>query len=70
MNRLARDMMIYLSLKLEFEKKHVKILYVNQTLDDSPQGKIVEQMFMVIAQFFREENRERVKCRQKSRLEN
>jgi len=69
MNRLARDMLVYLSLKLDFERKWVKVLYVNQEIDDSPQGRIVEQMFMMIAQFFREENKERVKCRQKSRLE-
>jgi DNA invertase Pin-like site-specific DNA recombinase len=42
---------------------------VNQEIDDSPQGRIVEQMFMMIAQFFREENKERVMHRQKSRLE-
>jgi DNA invertase Pin-like site-specific DNA recombinase len=69
MNRLARDMLVYLSLKLEFERKNIKVLYVNQEIDDSPQGRIVEQMFMMIAQFFREENRERVIHRQKSRLE-
>ncbi|GHU39489.1 hypothetical protein AGMMS50256_39390 [Betaproteobacteria bacterium] len=44
-------------------------MYVNQKIDDSPQGRIVEQMFMMIAQFFREENKERVIHRQKSRLE-
>jgi DNA invertase Pin-like site-specific DNA recombinase len=69
MNRLARDMLVYLSLKLEFERMNIKVLYVNQEIDDSPHGRIVEQMFMMIAQFFREENRERVICRQKSRLE-
>jgi DNA invertase Pin-like site-specific DNA recombinase len=53
MNRLARDMLVYLSLKLEFERKNIKVLYVNQKIDDSPQGRIVEQMFMMIAQFFR-----------------
>ncbi|MDR2609513.1 MAG: recombinase family protein [Rickettsiales bacterium] len=69
MNRLARDMLVYLSLKLEFERKNIKVLYVNQKIEDSPQGRIVEQMFMMIAQFFREENKERVRYRQKSRLE-
>jgi DNA invertase Pin-like site-specific DNA recombinase len=69
MNRLARDMMVYLSLKLEFERKNVEILYINQKIEDSPQGRIVEQMFMMIAQFFREENKQRVVYRQKSRLE-
>jgi DNA invertase Pin-like site-specific DNA recombinase len=69
MNRLARDMLVYLSLKLEFERKNIKVLYVNQEIEDSPQGRIVEQMFMMIAQFFREENKQRVMHRQKSRLE-
>jgi DNA invertase Pin-like site-specific DNA recombinase len=62
-------MLVYLSLKIEFERKNIKVLYVNQEIDDSPQGRIVEQMFMMIAHFFREENKERVYHRQKSRLE-
>jgi DNA invertase Pin-like site-specific DNA recombinase len=37
MNRLTRDMLVYLSLKLEFERRNVKVLYINQEIDDSPQ---------------------------------
>jgi hypothetical protein len=37
MDRLARDMLVYLSLKLEFEREKVNILYVNQEIEDSPQ---------------------------------
>lgn len=69
LNRLSRDIWVHNLLRSEFRKRWVELQCPNFKFEDTPEGSFKESISVVVSQYEREKNKERVCSRQKARLE-
>ena len=69
LSRLARDVSIHRSFKSLIIKNGGRLQCVNMDLNDSPEGQFIETIIAATGELEKEQNKLRVKGRQKSRLE-
>ena len=67
-DRIARDMEVWLTKKSEIEATGATIISLKQTLEDNPESRLSTNITMATKQYERENNARRVKDRQKERL--
>lgn len=68
LDRTARGLEVHFQIRNSLLERNVRPLYVNQCFDDSPAGRLMENIQAATKQFERENNRERVISRMKNRF--
>lgn len=68
-SRLARDVSLYYNFKNEIERRRARCISLNQQYDETPEGKLSENITASFAQYERDNNTRRVISRQKERLQ-
>lgn len=69
LNRLSRDIQVHGLLKAEFKKRWVELACPNFQFDESPEWNFKENISVVVSEYERKKNRQRVIDRQQARLE-
>ena len=69
LNRLSRDIQVHWLLRSEFKKRWVELACPNFKFEETPEGSFKENISVVVSEYEREKNKQRVIDRQKSRLE-
>lgn len=69
LNRLSRDIQVHSLLKAEFKKRGVELASPNFKFEATPEWDFKENISVVVAQYEKDKNRERVNNRMKARLE-
>lgn len=69
LDRLSRDLMVYISLKVEIENLGARFECPSFNFNDSPESKLIENVKVSIGEYERLKNAERVKNRMKARTE-
>ncbi len=69
LNRLSRDIQVHSLLKAEFKKRGVELACPNFQFEDSPEWDFKENISVIVSQYEKEKNKQRVISRMKARLE-
>jgi len=69
LNRLARDVVVARTLKVEVAKAGGELHCLNFEFEDTPENRLFETLVVATGEFERLKNTERVKARQKARIE-
>lgn len=68
-DRIARDIEVHWAIKKSFGVRNVKVESPNFNFEDTPEGKLVENIIASQSQYFREQNARQVKQKMRARLE-
>lgn len=69
LNRLSRDIQVHALLKSEFKKRWVELACPNFKFEESPEWDFKENISVIVSQYEKDKNKQRVLQRMKSRLE-
>ncbi len=69
LNRLSRDIQVHHLLKEEFKKRNTTLACVNFKFENSPEWDFKENISVVVSEYERKKNKQRVIDRQRARLE-
>ncbi|MDD3145487.1 MAG: recombinase family protein [Candidatus Gracilibacteria bacterium] len=69
LNRLSRDIQVHGLLKAEFKKRGVELACPNFKFEESPEGDFKENISVIVSQYEKDKNKQRVLSRMKARLE-
>ncbi len=69
LNRLSRDIQVHSLLKAEFKKRWVELASPNFQFEESPEWDFKENISVVVAQYEKDKNKQRVNSRMRARLE-
>ena len=69
LNRLSRDIQVHSLLKSEFKKRWVELACPNFQFEESPEWDFKENISVIVSQYEKDKNRQRVLQRMRARLE-
>lgn len=69
LNRLSRDIQVHSLLKSEFKKRWVELACPNFKFEESPEWDFKENISVIVSQYEKDKNKQRVLQRMRSRLE-
>jgi len=69
LNRLSRDIQVHILLKSEFKKRWVELACPNFKFEESPEWDFKENISVIVSQYEKDKNKQRVLSRMKARLE-
>jgi len=69
LNRLSRDIQVHTLLKSEFKKRWVELACPNFKFEESPEWDFKENISVIVSQYEKDKNKQRVLSRMKARLE-
>lgn len=69
LNRLSRDIQVHSLLRSEFRKRWVELACPNFQFDETPEGWFKENISIVVAQYEKDKNKQRVIDRMKARVQ-
>ena len=69
LNRLSRDIQVHWLLKAEFKKRWVELACPNFKFEESPEWDFKENISVIVSQYEKDKNKQRVLSRMKARLE-
>jgi len=69
LNRLSRDIQVHYLLKAEFKKRWVELACPNFKFEETPEWDFKENISVIVSQYEKDKNKQRVLSRMKARLE-